>query len=256
VQNVSNHGLGFDPDQPIRALVVGASGGIGRALTTQLAADQQIASVLAWSRRPRPSDDDAENAKITHASVDITDEASIIAGLAGVTHLDLVIVATGLLHDTSRQIAPEKTWRSLDADQMARSFAVNTIGPALLAKHTLPLFPRDRRAIYAALSARVGSIGDNRLGGWHSYRAAKAALNQIIRTLAIELARTHKQTVCVGLHPGTVATGLSKPFQSGVTAEKLFTPEQSATYLLGVIGALTPAHSGNIFAWDGQVIAP
>jgi NAD(P)-dependent dehydrogenase (short-subunit alcohol dehydrogenase family) len=114
--------------------------------------------------------------------------------------------------------------------------------------------PRDRRAVFAALSARVGSIGDNRLGGWHSYRASKAALNMILRNLAVELGRTHPQAVVAGLHPGTVDTGLSAPFQRGVKPEKLFTADHSAERLLTVLERLTPADSGGVFAWDGQRI--
>jgi NAD(P)-dependent dehydrogenase (short-subunit alcohol dehydrogenase family) len=118
-------------------------------------------------------------------------------------------------------------------------------------KHFAPLMPRDRRAAFAALSARVGSIGDNRLGGWHSYRASKAALNMLLRNLAVELARSHPQAVVAGLHPGTVDTGLSRPFQKGVADGKLFTPEFSAASLMAVLDGLTPADSGGFFAWDG-----
>ncbi len=139
---------------------------------------------------------------------------------------------------------------------MRRSFEINTIGPALIAKHVLPLLPRDRRAVFAVLSARVGSISDNRLGGWYSYRASKAALNQIIRCLAIELAPKRPQAICVGLHPGTVDTALSKPFQGNVADTRLFTTDQSAAHLLNVIAALTPAQSGRVFDWAGQEIAP
>ena len=121
-------------------------------------------------------------------------------------------------------------------------------------KHFLPLMPRDRRAVFAALSARVGSIGDNRLGGWHSYRASKAALNMILKNLSIELARTHPQAVVAGLHPGTVDTALSVPFQKGVAADKLFTADYSASRLLAVLDGLTPADSGGVFAWDGARI--
>lgn len=137
---------------------------------------------------------------------------------------------------------------------MARLYAINAIGPALIAKHMLPLLPRARKSVFAALSARVGSIADNRLGGWHGYRASKAALNQLIRTCAIEMAIKNKRAICVTLHPGTVDTRLSQPFQSGLAPERLFTPEVSAARLLDVIDALTPAHSGQLFAWDGQPI--
>ncbi len=164
-----------------------------------------------------------------------------------------MIVATGILQGDG--IAPEKSSRELSADGLARYFAVNTIGPALVAKHFLPLLSRGP-AVFAALSARVGSIGDNRLGGWYGYRASKAALNMIVRTLAIELARTRPEAVCIALHPGTVDTGLSQPFQRGVPPGQLFTPQRSAEALLDVLAGLTPADSGGCFAWDGQRIAP
>ena len=188
--------------------------------------------------------------------LDIEDEASIAAAARRVGAggpVDLVIVATGLL--SAAGIAPEKSSRELSADTLARYFAVNTIGPALVAKHFLPLLARGP-ATFAALSARVGSIGDNRLGGWYGYRASKAALNMMVRTLAIELARTRHEAVCVALHPGTVDTGLSQPFQRGVPPRQLFTPQRSAEAMLGVLAGLTPADSGGCFAWDGQRIVP
>ena len=234
---------------PIHALVVGASGGIGGALVKALLADAKVASVRGWSRNPSA----LEHAKLTGAAVDITDERSIITALEGCTALNLVIVATGLLHDGARH-QPEKSWRALDAATLARNFAVNTIGPALIAKHTLPLFPRDGRAVFAALSARVGSISDNRLGGWYGYRASKSALNQILRTLSVELATKRRDALCVGLHPGTVDTGLSKPFQGNVADSKLFTADLAARQLLQVIDGLTPSETGRVFAWDGQEI--
>lgn len=217
----------------MRSVVVGASGGIGRALANALA---QRGDVVRLSR----------------PELDIRDEASVRAAAERVGSADTVIVATGLLHDDAQ--GPEKSLAALDPTALARSFAVNTIGPALVAKHFLPRLPRDRRAVFAALSARVGSIGDNRLGGWYSYRASKAALNQLIRTAAIELRRTHRHAICVALHPGTVDTRLSQPFQRGVP--DLFTPERSAAALLGVLDGLTPEQSGRLFAWDGQEIAP
>jgi NAD(P)-dependent dehydrogenase (short-subunit alcohol dehydrogenase family) len=242
--------LGSFGDQ-MRVLVVGASGAIGGALVDTLADHPKVAHVLACARTP-----------IVHASVkvearpiDILDEASIAAALAGLPHIDLAIVATGLLHDPSG-MTPEKSWRALDRDMLLRSFATNAVGPALLAKHVLPLFPRHGKAVFAALSARVGSISDNHLGGWYGYRASKAALNQIIRTLAIELKRQRKDAICVGLHPGTVDSALSRPFQGNVGEGRLFTPGFAAERLLDVIDSLEPAATGQLLAWDGQVIAP
>lgn len=230
--------------QPSGAVVVGASGGIGRALLDAVEAGGRFAWAEGLSRR-------AEGA----AHLDLTDEASIAAAasrLAARGEVGLVLVATGLLHGPS--LAPEKTWRSLDADALARAYQVNAVGPALVAKHFLPLLPRRGKAVFAALSARVGSIADNRTGGWYAYRASKAALNMLLRTLSIELARTRPDAVCVGLHPGTVDTALSRPFQANVARERLFTAEFAAARLLDVVEQLTPAESGKLFAWDGQPI--
>ncbi len=187
--------------------------------------------------------------------VDLLDERSMAAAAADLARevpLRLVMVATGVLHQGNMQ--PEKTMRALDAEQLGRGFAVNTIGPALLAKHFIPLLPRAGKSVFAVLSARVGSIGDNRLGGWYGYRAQKAALNQIIRTMAIEVGRTHPEAIVVALHPGTVASGLSAPFRGGVSPDRLFTPDFAARHLLDVVESLTVADSGAFVAWDGQAI--
>lgn len=234
-----------------RAVVFGATGGIGAAMVAALADDPRCADVRAGART---APEDA--GKATGFAFDLTDEASIAnaaeaIGEGGPVHL--VLVTTGILH--TETLGPERSWRELDAAAMAQVFALNTIGPALIARHMLDLMPRDETAVFAALSARVGSIGDNRLGGWHSYRASKAALNMLIRNFAIELGRKRKQAICVGLHPGTVDTGLSQPFQRGVPDGKLFSPAYSAGKLLDVLTGLTPSESGQVFAWDGQVIA-
>ncbi|MET3722903.1 SDR family NAD(P)-dependent oxidoreductase [Sphingomonas trueperi] len=233
-----------------QAVVFGASGGIGGAIVAQLAADPSIARIYAGSRRPGASTD----AKLVPFAFDLTDEASIATAAAAVEgQVDLVFVATGMLHRSGGP-SPEKALRALDGAAMAELFAVNTIGPALIAKHFAPLLPRDRRGVIAALSARVGSIADNRLGGWHSYRASKAALNMLMVNLAIELRRTHPHAVVAALHPGTVDTGLSAPFQRGVVPEKLFDAKRSAGYLLEVLSKLMPEDSGGLFAWDGAHI--
>jgi len=222
------------------AVIIGASGGIGAAIAERLQSSGHFAVVHAFSR--------------SGGSIDIEDEGSIAAAAAIVAAGPppaLVIVASGVLH--SGQV-PERTYRAMTAEHLLRDYRVNTVGPALVMKHFAPLLPRDRRAVFAALSARVGSIGDNRLGGWHSYRASKAALNMLLRNLSVELARSHPLAVVVGLHPGTVDSGLSEPFQKGVAPGKLFTPEYSAARLLEVLDALTPAESGGVYAWDGSPV--
>lgn len=234
-------------------VVIGAHGGIGRALVERLAARPDDGPVLALSRT-RP---ESLPAGVAWGAIDLSDEESIAAAAAAAAvdpdaPPDLVLVATGRLQVLGRP--PEKSWRHLETETLMAAFADNAVGPALVAKHFLPRLPRDRRSVFAALSARVGSIGDNRLGGWYGYRASKAALNQLIHTLAIELARQRPQAICVALHPGTVDTGLSAPFQAGVSAEQLLSPDVAAEQLLSVLGGLTPAHSGGFFAWDGQTI--
>lgn len=230
-------------------VVFGASGGIGSALVAQLAADPLIARIHVGSRRPAPH----SHAKLVPFTFDLQDETSIAQAAAGVEGpVDMVFIATGMLHRGG--LAPEKAMRAIDGAAMAELVAVNAIGPALVAKHFVPLLPRDRRSVFAALSAKVGSIADNRLGGWHSYRASKAALNMLLVNLAIELRRTHPEAIVAALHPGTVDTALSAPFQRGVPPEKLFGSDKSAAYLLQVLSALKPADSGGLFAWDGARI--
>ncbi len=210
-------------------IIIG-QGGIGTALA------DQIDGALRWSR----------------PDVDPTDEASIARALAGVDVVDLAIVTTGMLHDVRQR--PERALKELDPAALARSFAINSIAPAMVAKHLIPLMPRDRRAVFAVLGARVGSIGDNRTGGWHGYRASKAALVMLMKTIAIETARTRPHAIIVTLHPGTVDTGMSKPFQGNVDPGKLFTADAAAGHLLSVIARLSPADSGGHFAWDGTRI--
>lgn len=187
----------------------------------------------------------------TRPRLDLLDEASIAAAASSCGQgLRLVIDATGFLHDDEFQ--PEKSLRQLDPAHLARSFALNATGPALLMKHFLPRLARNGRAVFATLSARVGSIGDNRLGGWYAYRASKAALNQLIRTAAIELGRTRPEAVCVALHPGTVDTGLSGPFaKNGLDVQ---TPAEAAGRLLGVIARLTVGRSGTLIDQNGVTV--
>jgi len=226
------------------AIIIGARGGIGAALADALEQDKNYAQVF---RLHRESDQ----------PLDILDEASIAAAAASLsaTHppISLVIVATGLLH--SDQKGPEKSLRELDPDWMIENFRINAVGPALVAKHFLPIMAKQGPICFAALSARVGSISDNRLGGWHSYRASKSALNMLIRNISIEWQRKNPQSVVVGLHPGTVETSLSAPFK-GNPAHERFTPSRAAGDMLSVLHGLKPEQSGQIFAYDGSLVEP
>lgn len=232
------------------AAVFGASGGIGRALVEGLAA-RGVAKIHAGSRSgAAPKGDNIDPFRFDY------DDPASIAKAADAMRANpptLVIVATGVL-TLENGSGPEKSFKQVEANAMARSLMLNTIGPALVARHMLPLLPRDDRSVFAALSARVGSISDNRLGGWHSYRASKAALNMLIRNYAIEMGRTHEQATVVGLHPGTVDTSLSEPFQGNVPDSQLFTAERSAGHLLDVIAKLSTEDSGKCFDWKGEVV--
>ncbi len=229
-----------------RAVVVGARGGLGEAFVEHLRADPACGQVAALARAGDPRQGDP--------GLDLTDEASVrrtAAWLQGqAPEWELIVDATGVL--TIGGQGPEKRLRDLDPRIMAQAFAINAIGPALLFKHLTPLLPRTRRGLFATLSARVGSIADNHLGGWVSYRASKAALNQIMRTTALELRFSHRQAVVVALQPGTVATRLSAPYRS--RAPIILSPDVSARRLLEVLDALEPAQSGAFFDFEGQLL--
>ncbi|MEM7731476.1 MAG: SDR family NAD(P)-dependent oxidoreductase [Pseudomonadota bacterium] len=216
------------------ALIIGASGGIGSALS-QVLSGQGVA-VTGLSRRDH--------------GLDVTDEASIARALEPISgEFDLIFVATGGLEISD--YGPEKSLKDLSADAMLEQFKLNTMGPALVLKHAQRLLPKDRRAVFAALSARVGSIGDNHLGGWYSYRAAKAALNQMLHGAAIEVGRSHKQAICVALHPGTVATSLTRKY---VGKHPAVAPEEAAQNLINVTNGLTVEDTGGFFDWQGKRI--
>ncbi len=223
-----------------RAVVAGASGGIGAAFVRHLRKDPRCAAVVELSRSSRPG-------------IDFDDEPSLAAAAESIAgdhqEIDLLIDATGWLHDD--RLKPEKSLTVVNAEQLAKSFISNASGPILLLKHFVGLFPRNRRSAFATLSARVGSIQDNRLGGWYSYRASKAALNMLVRTAAIELARTRPDLVCLALHPGTVETTLSDPF---TRIRERFTPNLSAEKLLSVIDRTGPERTGSFLAYDGTEI--
>lgn len=235
------------------AIVIGASGGIGGALVHALRRDLRFQHVAALSRHPPPGW--ANDERSTWLAADLTDDTSLAAAAQGIGNLGTptrIVVASGLLHAPG--IAPEKSLRALDPRAMTALFQVNALGPALAARHLLPLTPKDRPSVFAALSARVGSISDNALGGWYGYRAAKAALNMLIRTAAIEHRRDHPLGVCVAIHPGTTATALSGPFLASRARERAFSPNTTASHILRVLDELRPADTGGFFAWDGSRI--
>lgn len=235
-------------DGSASAVVIGASGGIGAAVTRRLVRDRRFDRVHALSRTGAAIEGAVAGRIDLESEVSIAEAAErIVQGPAPA----LIFVATGVLHDGFQ---PERSLSAIDPDHLLRDYRVNAVGPALAAKQLIPLMARDRPGVFAALSARVGSIGDNRLGGWHAYRASKAALNMLLKTVAVETRRTHPALVVAGLHPGTVATDLSAPFQRGVKPEALFDPDRAAIQLLNVIEGLTPEDSGALKAWDGSTL--
>ena len=222
------------------AAVFGASGGIGEALFETIRATGRFGHVIGFGRGTSPPADLLDEASLERAAAFAADKGT----------LRLVIDATGFLHDAGQ--VPEKSWQQLDPQHLARSFALNAIGPALIMKHVLPRLPRSGRSVFATLSARVGSIGDNRLGGWYGYRASKAALNQLVRTASVELARRSPEALCIALHPGTVATPLSAPFAA--TGLEVHSPAAAAGHLLAVIDRLPPDANGGFFDWRGETV--
>ena len=235
---------------PRSAAVFGASGGIGGAVCEVLAT-RGCKTIHAGSRSGAAMDHSA----IRSFAFDLTDEASIASAASAMKDdpPEWVFVASGVL-TLDGGTGPERTYKRLDPVTMAQVFALNTIGPALIAKHMLALMPRGERFVFAALSARVGSISDNRLGGWHSYRASKAALNMLIANFALEMGRTHAHSVIVGLHPGTVDTGLSKPFQKGLPDGQLTSAQKAAANLVDVMARLEPQDSGKVFDFAGKSV--
>ena len=232
------------------ALVIGAGGGLGAALVDQLALSAGTSghrhacrAVLALGRRTLPALDYLDEASLAHAAGWVAAQC-----LERQAELRLIVVASGFLHGDQGQ--PERSFTQLDAGYLNHVFRINTLGPALVMKHFLPLLPRQGPCTAAFVSAKVGSIGDNALGGWYGYRAAKAALNQLVKTASIELTRRNRQSVCVALHPGTVATGLSQPFaKTGLTVRDA--PE-AASDLLGVLAALSPLDTGTLVDYRGR----
>jgi NAD(P)-dependent dehydrogenase (short-subunit alcohol dehydrogenase family) len=240
------------------ALIIGASQGIGFGFVKKLLADTRIKRVYATYRQPETAGElialeTQYPEKLTCLSLDITEESEISAVTqrihSEVNKLHLVINCVGILHDATLQ--PEKSLKQINSANLLRYFQINSIGSILLAKHLLPLFRHHETSVFASISAKLASIGDNQLGGWYGYRASKTALNMFMRTAAIEYARSCPHTLLVTLHPGTTDTGLSRPFQRNVPPEKLFSVERSVTQLLTVIEQLETGDSGTFFSWDG-----
>ena len=239
-------------------LIVGASRGIGCGFVRALLAVPNVKTVYATHRQPESATElfalkESASNRLVCLPMDITDEQQIISGLdiikTQVDQLHLVINCVGILHDGTTQ--PEKSLRQLNLEQLTHYFQVNSIGPVLLAKHLVPLLKGGDRSILATISAKIGSIGDNFLGGWYGYRASKAALNMFMRTVAIEYGRKTPNTIVVTLHPGTTDTLLSKPFQRNVPPGKLFAIEKTVSLLMNVLSQLKQEDSGHFFSWDG-----
>ncbi len=241
------------------ALIVGASQGIGLGFVRKLLLSENIAKVYATYRHQESASElialmGEHPQRLVCLSLDITDEVQISESVANlraeIDKLHLVINCVGVLHEGTLQ--PEKSLRQINPEHLLRYFQINSIGAVLLAKHLLPLFRHSDKSVFASISAKLGSIGDNELGGWYGYRASKSALNMFMRTVAREYNRTSPNTVVVTLHPGTTDTRLSRPFQKNVPAEKLFSVERTVTQLLTVIEKLQIDDSGQFFSWDGS----
>ena len=234
--------------------IIGSSGAIGNAVAEILLDDDGVEAIYRFSR----NDSNENSDRVKNLFLDIEDEQSIkdcIKNLSKDIKFDLVFVATGILHNDN-DIFPEKSIRDISQSKLEKVLLVNTIGPALVGKYFIPYLRKDSKSIFAFLSARVGSISDNKLGGWYSYRASKTALNQIIKNFSIEVRRSNPNAIFIGLQPGTVKSFLSKPFEKNVRPGNLFTPEYSATKMLEVIDNLSLEETGKIYAWDGEEIQP
>lgn len=249
------------PNVDANALVVGATQGIGLEFTRQLLQKGPVAHLFATYRSEQTAADlfalkENYPQRLHCIQMDLTNEETITSGLEQIKQtapeLHLAINCVGLLHNENQQ--PEKALRQLEAEKLLNYFHINSVGPALLAKNLMPLFKHKTPALFATISAKVGSIGDNRLGGWYGYRASKAALNMFLKTASIEYSRRNPNTTIVMLHPGTTDTALSKPFQRAVPEGKLFSTERTVSQLLDVLDAVKPEDSGQFFSWDGSLL--
>ena len=234
--------------------VIGSSGAIGNAISNRLLEDDSVETIYKFSRSQKSEG----NQKEKNFFIDIEDENSIKKSTENIPEdikFDMIFVATGILHNDD-DIFPEKSIKDINADKLKRVLSINTIGPTLVGKYFIPYLNNKSKSIFAFLSARVGSISENKLGGWYSYRSSKTALNQIIKNFSIEIKRTNSNAIFVGLQPGTVSSFLSKPFEKNVKSENLFTPDFSASKLLEVINNLESKDTGKLIAWNGEEIQP
>jgi NAD(P)-dependent dehydrogenase (short-subunit alcohol dehydrogenase family) len=235
-----------------KVAVIGSSGAIGNAFLEHYIKDESVENIFSFSR----SNISIENNKVIHGLIDVENETSIQKASQSLEEvkLDEIIIASGLLH--TEDFGPEKSIKDLKADNILKILSVNTVGPAIVGKYFLPLLNKKNKSVMAFLSARVGSISENKLGGWYSYRASKAALNQIIKNFSIEINRVNPQAIILGLQPGTVESNFSQPFKKNVKEGNLFTAEYSVSMLLDVINFSTTKDSGKLIGWDGEEIKP
>jgi len=232
--------------------VIGSSGAIGKAFIDSYINDDDVENIFSFSRTGLS----IEDKKLQSFFIDIEDETSICDAAEKIekSSIDEIIVASGILHN--KDFGPEKSIRDLKADNLLKVIKVNTIGPTIVGKYFIPLLNKKEKSVLAFLSARVGSISDNKTGGWYAYRASKTALNQIIKSFSIELRRTNPNAIVFGLQPGTVDSELSEPFKRNVKEGNLFTPEYSVLQLKNIIDTASPSYSGKLISWDGEEIQP
>src|SRR6056300_1013527 len=233
-------------------VIIGSRGAIGNAFVEHYLKDSSVSNIFAFSRNKINS----THSKLTSFYIDIELEESVAAAAESINghKIDIIITATGILH--SDRIKPEKSIKDINHESFMKIFSINAVGPALIGKYFIPLLKKDTKSVVAFLSARVGSISDNKLGGWYSYRASKSALNQIIKNFSIELKRTNPKAIVLALQPGTVDSNLSEPFKKNISKDKLFSPDFSVDMMSKVIESANSSSSGNLIAWDGEVISP
>ena len=222
------------------AVVIGNSGSIGSAIEKELS-DQGFKNIIGFNRSSNPRLDLLNEETIAQSAQFIKDQN---------TPVSLVFDATGLLHDDNNM--PEKTYKNIDQIFMRKNFEINVMGPALIMKYFLPLLDKEEKSIFASISAKVGSISDNRYGGWYSYRASKAALNQMIKTASIEMKMKNQKAICLAIHPGTVESKLSKPFQKNDLT--IQSPQESASNIFKILTSSTSKDTGSFYNWDGKII--